>query len=103
MSAERIAGAQRFLEVHTLTHLPAPERRHLQRFERRVGREGIAGKTRHREAAAAHADAVADGDAIQIERSDCEHELDVAAARCDCAHFADCLNDTGEHRIRDAG
>jgi hypothetical protein len=99
VATERIAGAQCLLQVHPLPGLPAPERRHLQRFERSVGREGIGREPRHRETAAAHADAVADRNAVQTENTGGEHEFHVTATRRHRANLAYGLNDTCEHGL----
>jgi hypothetical protein len=99
VAAERIAGPQCFFQIHALSRPPAAERRHLQRFERSISCERIARKARHRETAAAHADAVADSDAFEVECAHCKQQLDIAASRRDRAYFANRLNNSCEHDL----
>ena len=96
MAAERISRPERRLEIDGRARDEIPERRERESLPRDIGGEGLAQPLGHRQAAALHADAVAELHPREVEAAAGDGETHIAAARLERARLSDVLNDSGE-------
>src|SRR2546421_5327841 len=97
VSAERISGPQRRLEIHRRTGPQFTEGGERERLARYVGGEAARLHRNRGQTATLHADTVADAHPRQLEVLGRDHQAHIAATRFPRLHRADVLDDSGEH------
>src|ERR1700720_1657193 len=97
VSAERIPGPERGLEIHRRIGLQFTEGGEVQRLARYVGGERARLHRSRGQTATLHADTVADATHRQVEALRGDHQTHIAAARFTRLHPADVLNYSGKH------
>ena len=99
MSAERIARAQRELEVHWRMGFEFAQGRERERLFGDVHAEAAVAERRHRQAHALHANAVADSDVRDIQAIDGDHKSRIAIAHVLLLDPSDVPNYSGKHAV----